>query len=78
MFNNYTCALIHNLFVQEQARNKGLGRKLLNVCVLRIKKKWPNLEIKIVAQPAEPGIDKVRLTNFYKSIVGIDEVVIGD
>lgn len=74
-FANYTCVMIHNLRVAKSEREKGLARTLLTRAIADIKTIWPESKIKIIAQPTEFGTDKTRLIKFYKSIVGIDEVI---
>jgi len=71
----YICVMIHSLYVNKLERGKGIGRKLLSEAAIRAKMKWPELKIKIVAEPTEPEIEKKRLIKFYNSIKEIDEVI---
>ena len=58
---------IHDLYVFPEYRNQGKAREILLKAIECIKSNGYE-EIQIVCSPTEEGIDKERLTKFYKSL----------
>ncbi|NIO86326.1 MAG: GNAT family N-acetyltransferase [Candidatus Aminicenantes bacterium] len=58
---------IYNLFIYPKFRNKGRAREILQAVIDEIRKIYKGA-IQIVADPKEKGIDKKRLSTFYKNM----------
>ncbi len=58
---------INNLFVKPEFREKGFARKLMGAADDLIRKQYPGMKIKIVAEPKEKSVDFDRLVSFYES-----------
>lgn len=65
---SYWYVIIFNLYVHPSMRGKGIARKLMDVTIEEIQKKYPELPIKIVAQSyGDDGLNKDELFKFYSS-----------
>lgn len=61
-------ARIDKLYVPEEKRSKGVGRKLLRDSIQEIQQKHPNMPIKLAALPfGKNGLDMENLVKFYES-----------
>jgi GNAT superfamily N-acetyltransferase len=56
---------IDNLFVKPEYRGRGEAKKMMNIAIAEIKKKYPGMEIKIVPEPKDKNTDKGELIDFY-------------
>ncbi len=59
-------ALIYNLYVEPEYRQKGHARHLVELVIREIKATGYTDEIMIQAQPRENSVDVVSLVSFYK------------
>jgi GNAT superfamily N-acetyltransferase len=58
---------INNLFVKHEFRGRGFARKLMEAADELIRKQYPGMKIKIVAEPKEESVEFDRLADFYAS-----------
>lgn len=74
---------IDDLWTDPRYRGKGVAKYILNLAINEIKKLWPDMEVRIVAEPTEPeadeeydnppSLDAFDLAAFYKG-AGFEEM----
>lgn len=61
-------AMIYNLYVEPEFRQKGHAKKLIQMVIREIRETGYDKEIQVEARPRENSIDIEVLTSFYKSM----------
>ncbi|TCX51946.1 MULTISPECIES: GNAT family N-acetyltransferase [unclassified Dehalobacter] len=61
-------ALIYNLYVEPEYRQKGHAKNLIRLAIREIRATGYNIEIQIEARPREDSISIENLVAFYKKL----------
>jgi len=60
--------VLDHLYIDPQNRGKGIGKQILKIKMDELSKRYPGMELKLLAEPLGDSIDTDNLVDYYESL----------